>query len=66
MSSHHISKITLSTFNNVLSRYVSSVPERLHSLDASRYDIIPAHVADSKGGQHLTRDQVSQLVEWKL
>jgi hypothetical protein len=66
MSSHHISKITISTFNNVLSRYVSSVPKNLHSLDALRYDTIPACVADQKDGRHLTQDEVLQLVEWKL
>jgi hypothetical protein len=66
MPSHHITKITLPTFNSVLSRYTSAVPEKLHELDTLRYDTIPAAVAIQLGKLHLTKSEVEPLVEWKL
>ncbi|KAH5165776.1 hypothetical protein HBI73_034400 [Parastagonospora nodorum] len=67
MSSHHITKITQTTFKDVLSRYKPAVPEKLHDLDALRYDTIPTAVAKRKADdRHLTKDEVEKLVEWKL
>jgi hypothetical protein len=61
----HIDKISLHTFNNVLSRYPATVPEKLRDLDTARYDTIPAAVA-ARSPKSLTKDEVVQLVEWKL
>jgi hypothetical protein len=66
MTSHNISRITLGTFNSVLSRYTPAVPAKLQDLDASRYDTVPASVADAKGEIFLSKDEVERLVEWKL
>jgi hypothetical protein len=66
MPSHHINKITLSTFNSVLSRYAPAVPAKLEDLDASRYDTIPTSVANLKSDKFLSKDEVEKLVEWKL
>lgn len=67
MTSHHINNITQTTFKDVLSRYKPAVPEKLHDLDALRYDTIPAAVAKRKvDDRHLTKDKVEKLVEWKL
>jgi hypothetical protein len=66
MTSHHINKITLSTFNSVLSRYTPAVPEALQELDALRYDTIPTAVAKRPGKLHVTKGEVEKLVEWKL
>jgi hypothetical protein len=66
MPSHHINAITKQTFEDVLSRYPSAAPEKLHDLDAQRYDAIPATAAKPHGREHLTKDEVVTLVEWKL
>jgi hypothetical protein len=67
MPSHHINKITQATFKDVLSRYTPAVPDKLHDLDALRYDTIPTAVAKREADdRHLTKDEVEKLVEWKL
>ncbi|CAO2658732.1 Nn.00g064550.m01.CDS01 [Neocucurbitaria sp. VM-36] len=66
MSEHHIQAISLQAFNDVLSRYPSSVSEKLEELDTLRYDTIPAKVASRQDGAILTKDEVEKLVEWKL
>lgn len=71
MASCTIEKITLSSFNTLLSRYSSTVPDKLTALDTQRYETIPAalkHRKDEGGGKdvHLQKEEVEQLVEWKL
>ncbi|KAF2467134.1 uncharacterized protein BDR25DRAFT_395579 [Lindgomyces ingoldianus] len=68
MTSLRPESITLDTFNNILSRYPASVPERLRDLDALRYDTIPVKVAKRKEDDDafLSKDEVEKLVEWKL
>jgi hypothetical protein len=66
MPSHHINTVTLPTFNDVLSRYDSLVPQNLHHLDELRYSTIPLSVAHTTASPSLSQDEVSQLVEWKL
>ncbi|KAH7389502.1 hypothetical protein DE146DRAFT_758811 [Phaeosphaeria sp. MPI-PUGE-AT-0046c] len=66
MASCHLKKITLSTFDDVLSRYAAAVPEKLHDLDALRYTTIPTAAAKRKNDLHLIKDEVEKLVEWKL
>jgi hypothetical protein len=66
MPSHHINTITIGTFNDVLSRYPTTVPEKLRALDTLRYDTIPAQVTAREGSKCLTKEEVEKLVEWKL
>jgi len=66
MPSYHINSITKQTFEEVLSRYPSAAPEKLHDLDAQRYEAIPEAIAKPGGREHLTKDEVVTLVEWKL
>jgi hypothetical protein len=66
MSPLHIDNITLDAFNDVLSRYPSTAPDKLRDLDAQRYDTIPAQVAARQGDKYLTKDEVETLVTWKL
>jgi hypothetical protein len=65
MPSFHIENITVKTFKDVLSRYPATVPEKLRDLDTARYDAIPAAVS-ARQTKYLTKDEVVQLVEWKL
>ncbi|KAF1834994.1 hypothetical protein BDW02DRAFT_629995 [Decorospora gaudefroyi] len=63
----HINTISLTTFKDVLSRYPTTVPEKLRDLDAQRYTTIPAAVAARpEDTKHLTKNEVETLVEWKL
>jgi hypothetical protein len=66
MSSLHVDNITLDAFNDALSRYPSTAPDKLRDLDAQRYDTIPAQVAARQDDKHLTKDKVETLVTWKL
>ncbi|KAF1940860.1 hypothetical protein EJ02DRAFT_512828 [Clathrospora elynae] len=66
MSRFHINTITLDTFKDVLSRYPATVPEKLRDLDTQRYATIPTQLASREGPEHLTKDEVVKLVEWKL
>ncbi|KAF2035383.1 hypothetical protein EK21DRAFT_53876 [Setomelanomma holmii] len=69
MPSHHISSITIDTFNDVLDRYPPAAPEKLRDLDAQRYDTIPTTFAQRVASieeAHLSKDEVEKLVEWKL
>lgn len=72
MSPLTISLVTLPAFLSTLSRYSSSVPEKLRELDKARYETIPAALAerreDAKGGEGvgLEKEEVVGLVEWKL
>jgi hypothetical protein len=60
-------EISRETFDTLLSRYPSTVPEKLRELDELRYNTIPATVASrTEKGAHLTKDEVEKLVEWKL
>ncbi|KAF2441427.1 hypothetical protein P171DRAFT_434128 [Karstenula rhodostoma CBS 690.94] len=60
-------QISQETFNATLSRYPSTVPEKLRELDVLRYDTIPTTVASrAKEGAYLAKDEVEKLVEWKL
>lgn len=65
MSHLQIKSISLSSINEVLSRYPVTAPEKLKGLDILRYDTIPSDVA-AKDVPHLTKDEVETLVEWKL
>jgi hypothetical protein len=65
MPSHAITSITLPTFNTVLARYPTAVPDKLRALDTQRYVAIPAAVA-ARADAHLTKEEVVTLVEWKL
>lgn len=72
--------ITPPTFRELLDRYASRVPDKLHKLDEARYESIPAAVrarrakaaAKSDNAEepsphgYLTKQEVVQLVEWKL
>lgn len=66
MIPNHVRTISLETFNDILSQYPASVPERLQELDTLRYDEIPVKVASRKDAAFLTKDEVEKLVEWKL
>jgi hypothetical protein len=67
MPSHHMNKISLASFREVLARYPITAPEKLRELDAQRYDVIPAAVASrDESNKHLTKIEVEKLVEWKL
>ena len=69
MPAHNLSTISIDTFDDVLSRYASSVPEKLQELDTLRYDIIPTKLAQRREeGEDgcLRKDEVEKLVEWKL
>lgn len=66
MPQYHIDTISLSIFEDVLSRYASIVPEKLHALDTLRYDTIPASVLGRGQSAGLKKDEVVSLVEWKL
>ncbi|KAF2269240.1 hypothetical protein CC78DRAFT_529465 [Lojkania enalia] len=63
-----IESITLVSFNEILSRYPSTVPEKLQELDTLRYDTIPSTLAKRKvdGDAYLAKSEVENLVEWKL
>ncbi|KAF2184302.1 hypothetical protein K469DRAFT_709028 [Zopfia rhizophila CBS 207.26] len=60
--------ISEATFKQVLTRYPSTVPEKLQELDTHRYDTIPATVTQRKadGDAYLEKGEVERLVEWKL
>ena len=60
--------ISKAVFDDVLSRYVSTVPDNLRDLDAFRYGIIPSKVAQraTNGKLYLRKEEVVKLVEWKL
>jgi len=55
-------------FDDILSRYASTVPERLRELDTQRYEIIPGTLATRVNEQDasLYKEEVEKLVEWKL
>lgn len=64
-----IGTVSLSTFNETLSRYPAAVPDKLRNLDEERYDTIPTAIAHSKqedSDVYLLKPQVETLVEWKL
>ncbi|ORX98541.1 hypothetical protein BCR34DRAFT_496052 [Clohesyomyces aquaticus] len=60
--------ITLDAFNEYLAQYPASVPEKLRDLDRIRYDSVPVKIAErnQNGGAYMTKDEVAQLVEWKV
>jgi hypothetical protein len=62
------STIELDTFNDVLGRYKDALPESLRSLTEFRGDTLPGLVKErkQKGEAHLTKDELVQLVGWKL
>jgi len=74
MPAYHIDTITKRTFDDVLSRYSSAVPESLRELDALRYDAIPTAFATRESdptsnrclAKLLKKSEVEKLVEWKL
>ncbi|KAF2848916.1 hypothetical protein T440DRAFT_399991 [Plenodomus tracheiphilus IPT5] len=67
MPAYHISKISNTTFKEVLARYPTTVPEKLRDLDIKRYETIPATaIREKDGSANLTKDMVETLVEWKL
>jgi hypothetical protein len=66
MSSIHIDKISLSTFNATLSRYADTAPSTLADLDELRYTTIPARLAKIEKNAQLSKSDVEKLVEWKL
>lgn len=74
MPPHRIKTISYQTFQDALSRYPSTVPANLRTLDTQRYDAIPARAlhggqqdsGDSGSAAALTKDMVETLVEWKL
>jgi hypothetical protein len=66
MTSLHPDKITLGTFNNILSRYASTAPSALTDLDTFRYTTAPSSLAALKGAKSLSKPEVEKLVEWKL
>jgi hypothetical protein len=65
MPSLTITSIDLKTFNETLSRYPSTIPNKLRDLDAQRYDTIP-HALAQRDVPFLTKEEVEKLVEWKL
>ena len=63
------SSISLASFKDVLSRYPSSVPEKLKDLDTLRYQSTPAALVEREarvGEVYLEKSEVLNLVEWKL
>ena len=67
MPSYHIKNISYKTFQHVLSRYPSTVPEKLLDLDVQRYETIPSlAICEEDGSANLTKDMIETLVEWKL
>ena len=64
-----IEYIKLDTFEEVLTRYGSHVPQGLEELEELRYDKIPEIVRQrqkDEGGAYLEKSEVTELVEWKL
>ncbi|KAK5676047.1 hypothetical protein LTS10_011336 [Elasticomyces elasticus] len=62
---HHFDTIDLATFRAVLEDYAAAVPESLASLEQQRVVIIPAAV-QSRDPQHLTKEELTLLMDWKL
>ena len=61
--------ITAKDFHTILENYTSCVPSKLQALDIERYSTIPADLNKQTGSDvkaHLSLDQVSTLVDWKL
>jgi len=55
-----------STFDALLQEYPDVVPEKIRILDKQRYEMIPASVREREGSPHLTKEEVTTLVDWKL
>jgi len=69
MNTTHLPKnITPRTFDRLLSRYPSCVPEKLAELERERFHVIPAVLEQRKrdGGAWLEKGELVRLVEWKL
>ncbi|KAH9876111.1 hypothetical protein J1614_003990 [Plenodomus biglobosus] len=66
MPAYHIKTISYKTFEEALSRYPITVPEKLRDLDTQRYETIPTSAIRDNGNANLTKDMVETLVEWKL
>ncbi|KAF2117851.1 hypothetical protein BDV96DRAFT_489214 [Lophiotrema nucula] len=69
MAPYTIDEISIGPFNTVLSRYSSTVPDKLGLLDTERYETIPAAVESRKERDEdtlLQKSEVETLVEWKL
>lgn len=66
--------ISKSEFQEILSRYPSLVPEKLKALDEKRLHTIPDRVEERKHakkdgfnvGAYLSKEEVLDLVDWKL
>lgn len=68
MSSLKHTSIPKESFDDILSRYSATAPDKLQDLDTLRYETIPATLAERKksGAAYLKKEEVEKLVEWKL
>ncbi|KAK1825530.1 hypothetical protein LTR12_000332 [Friedmanniomyces endolithicus] len=62
---HEFDAIDLATFSALLVDYPSIIPETLATLEEQRLVTIPAAV-HSRDPQHLTKDELALLMDWKL
>lgn len=64
----HPASIDVETFEHTLSQYSSLLSDKLEALDEKRYNVIPAALAERRASKHmyLAKDQVLDLVTWKL
>jgi hypothetical protein len=66
MNPEHASDgIDLAKFNDVLDQYSSVVPSSLSELEEQRLTTLPK-VVDGRSPKHITRDELSMLMQWKL
>ncbi|OCL06374.1 hypothetical protein AOQ84DRAFT_321525 [Glonium stellatum] len=68
MASFSAHSISRADFDDVLARYQDVVPAKLQDLDKLRFESIPQKLAQRKKGSDvfLEKDEVENLVEWKL
>lgn len=64
--SRSIETIDPATFDELLAVYPDVVPEKLSTLDKQRYEQIPDAIQKMERLKHLSKEQLSTLVDWKL
>lgn len=63
---HTIEAIDPSSFDTLLTKYPEIVPQKLLGLDEQRYTAIPEAVQTRNLDKHLIKDDLVNLVDWKL